>query len=265
VTAPVLSSIDARGIATLTLNRPDKHNALDAGTITALGTTLSSLERDANVRVVVLTGAGPTFCAGADIESMRAAALASPSENLQDALQLGEMLTTLSAMTKPTVARVNGNVFGGGVGLIACCDIAIASAEARFTLSEIRLGILPAMISPFVVAAIGPRQARRYVLTGESISAADAQRIGLVHETAPGASLDQAVEKILAALLKGGPAAQLEAKELIREVSAVGRAPDRDARLVTAQRLARLRASEEGQEGLSAFLEKRVARWVREE
>ncbi len=265
MTASVLGSVDARGVATVTLNRPAKHNALDAETIAALGTTLSTLERDAKVRVVVLTGAGSTFCAGADIESMRAAARASASENLQDALQLGEMLVTLNALTKPTVARINGNVFGGGVGLIACCDIAIASAEARFTLSEIRLGILPAMISPFVVAAIGPRQARRYVLTGEPISAADAQRIGLVHETAPLASLDQLVEEIVAALLKGGPSAQREAKELIREVSIAGRSPDRDGRLVTAQRLARLRASEEGQEGLSAFLEKRMARWVRED
>jgi methylglutaconyl-CoA hydratase len=265
VTTSVLTSIDARGVATVTLNRPDKHNALDAGTIAALGTTLTSLERDVKARVIVLTGAGSTFCAGADIESMRAAARASPSENLQDALRLGEMLATLNALTKPTVARINGNVFGGGVGLIACCDIAIASAEARFTLSEIRLGILPAMISPFVLAAIGPRQARRYVLTGEPISAADAQRIGLVHETAVPASLDAVVEEILTALLRGGPAAQREAKELIREVSVAGRMPDRDSRLVTAQRLARLRASEEGQEGLSAFLEKRVARWVREE
>lgn len=265
MTTSVLSSIDPRGVATVTLNRPDKHNALDAGTIVALGTTLTSLERDVKARVIVLTGAGSTFCAGADIESMRAAARASPSENLQDALRLGEMLATLNALTKPTVARINGNVFGGGVGLIACCDIAIASAEARFTLSEIRLGILPAMISPFVLAAIGPRQARRYVLTGEPINAADAQRIGLVHETAVPASLDAVVEEILTALLKGGPAAQREAKELIREVSVAGRLPDRDSRLVTAQRLARLRASEEGQEGLSAFLEKRVARWAREE
>ena len=265
MTTSVLSSIDPRGVATVTLNRPDKHNALDAGTIVALGTTLTSLERDVKARVIVLTGAGSTFCAGADIESMRAAARASPSENLQDALRLGEMLATLNALTKPTVARINGNVFGGGVGLIACCDIAIASAEARFTLSEIRLGILPAMISPFVLAAIGPRQARRYVLTGEPINAADAQRIGLVHETAAPASLDAVVEETLTALLKGGPAAQREAKELIREVSVAGRLPDRDSRLVTAQRLARLRASEEGQEGLSAFLEKRVARWAREE
>jgi methylglutaconyl-CoA hydratase len=265
VTDTVLSSVDARGIATVTLNRPEKHNALDAVTIAALDTTFRSLERDSNVRVVVVTGAGSTFCAGADIESMRAAARASAAENLQDALRLSDMLATLNALTKPTLARINGNVFGGGVGLVACCDIAIASSEARFTLSEIRLGILPAMISPFVVAAIGARQARRYVLTGEPIGAAEAQHIGLIHETAPPVSLDEFVEKVLAALLKGGPAAQREGKELIREVSVGGRVLDRDARLVTAQRLARLRASEEGQEGLSAFLEKRSARWARKD
>lgn len=265
MTATVVTSVDERGIATVTLNRPEKHNALDAATITALTTTFGSLERDAKVRVVVLTGAGSTFCAGADIESMRTAARASAAENLHDALRLSDMLATLNALTKPTLARINGNVFGGGVGLVACCDIAIASSEARFTLSEIRLGILPAMISPFVVAAIGPRQSRRYMLSGEPISASESQRIGLVHETAPLASLDQLVEKVLSALLKGGPAAQREGKELIREVSVTGRVLDRDARLVTAQRLARLRASEEGQEGLSAFLEKRSARWTRKD
>jgi methylglutaconyl-CoA hydratase len=264
VTSPVLSSVDARGIATVTLNRPEKHNALDAATIAELGSTLATLERDAAVRVVVLTGAGATFCAGADIDAMRASARASAGANLDDALRLSELLAALNGLSKPTVARINGNAFGGGVGLVACCDIAIASSEARFTLSEIRLGILPAMISPYVIAAIEARQARRYILTGEPIGADDARRIGLVHETAPPESLGAAVEKILGALLKGGPAAQLEAKELVREVSAAARAPDREARLAIAQRLARLRASEEGQEGLSAFLEKRAARWVRD-
>jgi methylglutaconyl-CoA hydratase len=263
VTSPVLSSIDARGIATVTLNRPEKHNALDAATIAALAATLGALERDASVRVVVLTGAGVTFCAGADIDAMRASARASESANLEDALRLSDLLAVLNSLAKPTLARVNGNAFGGGVGLVACCDIAVASAAARFTLSEIRLGILPAMISPYVVGAIGARQARRYVLSGEALSSSTAERIGLVHEVAAPAELDAAVEGILDALLQGGPAAQAEAKELIREVAAAGRTPDREARLAIAQRLARLRASEEGQEGLSSFLEKRKARWVR--
>jgi methylglutaconyl-CoA hydratase len=263
VTSPVLSSIDARGIATVTLNRPEKHNALDAATIAALAATLGALERDASVRVVVLTGAGVTFCAGADIDAMRASARASESANLEDALRLSDLLAVLNSLAKPTLARVNGNAFGGGVGLVACCDIAVASAAARFTLSEIRLGILPAMISPYVVGAIGARQARRYVLSGEALSSSAAERIGLVHEVAAPAELDAAVEGILDALLQGGPAAQAEAKELIREVAAAGRTPDREARLAIAQRLARLRASEEGQEGLSSFLEKRKARWVR--
>ena len=264
MTSPVLSSIDARGIATVTLNRPEKHNALDAATIDALSATLSTLERDASVRVVVLTGAGVTFCAGADIDAMRASAQAGEAANLEDALRLSDLLAALNSLAKPTLARVNGNAFGGGVGLVACCDVAVASTEARFTLSEIRLGILPAMISPYVVGAIRARQARRYVLSGEPINASNAERIGLVHEVAAPTELDAAVEKILDALLKGGPAAQVEAKDLIREVSATGRTPNRDTRLVIAQRLARLRASEEGQEGLSAFLEKRKARWVRD-
>lgn len=263
--SPVLSSIDPRGVATVTLNRPDRHNALDATVIAALGTVLSTLERDTAVRAVVLTGAGTTFCAGADIDSMRAAARTPETANLEDALRLSELLATLNDLAKPTLARVNGNVFGGGVGLVACCDIAVVSSEARFTLSEVRLGILPAMISPYVVGAIGPRQARRYVLSGEPISAGDAQRIGLVHEVAAPALLDEMLERVIAALLKGGPVAQVEGKELIREVAAAGRTPGRDARLVLAQRLARLRSSEEGQEGLSAFLEKRPARWTRDD
>ena len=222
------------------------------------------MERDANVRVVVLTGAGPTFCAGADIESMRAAARASPSENLQEALRLGEMLTTLSAMTKPTVARVNGNVFGGGVGLIACCDIAIASSEARFTLSEIRLGILPAMISPFVVAAIGPRQSRRYMLSGEPISAASRNGSGWCTKRHRSPHWISGGESAVSTA-QGRTGGATRRKGTDSRSIGYRAVPDRDARLVTAQRLARLRASEEGQEGLSAFLEKRAARWTRKE
>lgn len=264
MTELVLSTVDVRGVAIVTLNRPEKHNAFDAALIATLDEALKNVERDASVRIVVLTGAGTTFCAGADVAAMRDAARASEAANLQDAMRLGDMLATLDGLSKPTLARVNGNAFGGGVGLIACCDIAIARDDARLALSEVRLGILPAMISPYVVAAIGARQARRYVLSGESISAEEARRIGLVHEIAPGEALDRVVDGILEQLLKGGPSAQREGKELIREVAAAGGAPDRDARFMKAQRLARLRAAEEGQEGLSAFLEKRPARWVRD-
>ncbi len=259
--ASILSEIDARGVATVTLNRPDKHNALDAPMIGALTETLQTLDRDHGVRVVVLTGAGSSFCAGADLSAMRAIAQASERDNVQDALRLGELLATLNTLSRPTIARVNGNAFGGGVGLVACCDIALASIDARLALTEIRFGIVPAMISPYVVAAIGARQARRYMLTAESISAEAAQRIGLVHEFASPEALDASVTRVIGSLLKGGPEAQREAKELLREVR-VG-APDEQACHATAQRLARLRASEEGREGLSAFLEKRAARWTR--
>jgi methylglutaconyl-CoA hydratase len=258
---PLTRSTDARGVATLTLNRPEKHNAFDTGTLIALGEALRDLEGDSAVRVVVLTGAGRTFCSGADLASMRALATATEDENLREAGRLTEVLAQLASLSRPTVARVNGNAFGGGVGLVACCDIAVADENAKFTLSEVRLGLVPAAISPYVVAAIGTRQARRYFQTGEAISATEARRIGLVHETAVTAALDSGVASIVEELLKGGPQAQREAKELIREVAGTLGAPDAKARRTVAQRLARLRSSEEGRDGMSAFLEKRSPRW----
>lgn len=258
----VTTDVDARGVAAVTLNRPDKHNAFDAPMISALTSTLKTLDRDHAVRLVLLTGAGNSFCAGADLSAMRSIAQASERDNVQDALRLGELLATLDGLSKPSVARVNGNAFGGGVGLVACCDIAIACLDSRLALTEVRFGIVPAMISPYVVAAIGARQARRYMLTGESLSAEAAHRIGLVHEFASAEALDACVNRVIESLLKGGPEAQREVKELIREVKSLPTL-DESARHATAQRLARLRASEEGQEGLNAFLEKRAARWIR--
>lgn len=262
MSASILSATDARGVATVTLNRPDKHNAFDAPMIGALTDTLNGLDRAPDARVVVLTGAGATFCAGADLGAMQAIARASQRDNVQDAMRLGELLATLADLSKPTIARVNGNAFGGGVGLIACCDIAVAAREARLALTEVRFGIVPAMISPYVVAAIGARHARRYMLTGEAIGAEEARRIGLVHEVAAAGELDTAVDALLESLLKGGPQAQREAKELIREVASYLGHPHEAARHAAAQRLARLRAADEGQEGLSAFLEKRPASWI---
>jgi len=259
----VLLSIDARGVATLTLNRPDKHNAFDAETLHALREHLRAVESNASVRAVVLTGAGKTFCSGADLAAMRALASAGEAENLEDAMQLAEVLALLAGSSRPTLARVNGNAFGGGVGLITCCDIAIAASTARFALTEVRLGLVPAAISPYVVAALGARQARRYALTGESITAEQAQRLGLVHEVVGTEDLDGKVQELLGELLKGGPEAQRECKELIREVASTLGAPNDAARRSTAQRLARLRVSEEGQEGMGAFLEKRPPRWTR--
>jgi methylglutaconyl-CoA hydratase len=254
---------DVWGVATLTLDRADKHNAFDASLLTTLGDVLVQLGRDPAVRAIVLTGAGSSFCAGADLSAMRAMATATEAENLRDAQHLADVLAQLAGSPRPTVARVNGNAFGGGVGLIACCDIAIANEEARFAFTEVRLGLVPAAISPYVVASIGAREARRYFLTGEAMSAAEARRIGLVHEMAPAAGLDAAVEKVIGSVIKGGPEALRECKELIREVAALNGAPDLSARRATAQRLARLRSSEEGREGIGAFLEKRAPRWIK--
>lgn len=258
----ILKIIDSRGVATVTLNRPEKHNAFDAATLLALRAALQALGADPAVRVVVLTGAGSSFCSGADLAEMRALIGASEEDNLRDALHLTEVLGVLNDLPRPTVARVNGSAFGGAVGLIACCDIAIASQEARLGLTEVRLGLAPAAISPYVVAAIGVRQARRYFQTGELIGMDEAWRLGLIHEVAGAAELDATVEQILNSLLKGGPQAQREAKALVGEVAGAHGRPDAALRRTTAQRLARLRVSEEGQEGMGAFLEKRPARWV---
>ena len=259
---PVLLSVDERGVATLTLNRPDKHNAFDTETLQALAGHLRTLDADVAVRAIVLTGAGKTFCSGADLDSMRALGSASEADNLKEAMRLAEVLAQLAAVGKPTLARIQGNAFGGGVGLVACCDIAIAADAARFALTEVRLGLVPAAISPYVVAAIGARQARRYALTGERIDAAEARRIGLVHEVVAPEALDGTVSRVIEEILKGGPQAQRECKELIREVNAALGAPDVDVRRSTARRLARLRVSEEGQEGMGAFLQKRPPRWT---
>jgi methylglutaconyl-CoA hydratase len=259
----LLRSADARGVFTLTLNRPDRHNAFDVATLIELAEVLQTLERDTAVRAVVLTGSGNSFCAGADLETARQLATADEAHNLKEAQRLADVLAALANLPKPTVARVNGNAFGGGVGLIACCDIAVASTQARVALSEVRLGLAPATISPYVIAAMGARQAHRYFLTGESLSADEARRLGLFHEVAPPASLDQVLESIVGSLLLGGPQAQRECKELIREMAPTGGAPNEEARRWTAQRLARLRVSDEGREGVSAFLEKRKPRWAR--
>ncbi|MGE5625758.1 MAG: enoyl-CoA hydratase/isomerase family protein [Bacillota bacterium] len=253
----VLLSTDSRGVATLTLNREEKHNAFDYAVIAELTAKLKKLDADLGVRVVVLTGAGKTFSAGGDLNWMRAMAKFSREENVDDALKLAELMETLDTLKKPTIARVNGPAYGGGVGLVACCDVAIASESAKFALTEVRLGLIPAVISPYVIAAIGARQARRYFLTAEPIEAETACRIGLVHEVVTPDILDETVGIIVTALLKGGPKAILAAKAFIAEQSGDRRALKKK----TAQLIAELRASTEGQEGLSAFLEKRSPDW----
>ncbi len=248
-------------VATLHLNRPELHNAFDAGLIADLADTLEALGADPGVRAVVLAGEGPSFSAGADLQWMRAMATASEQDNRRDALELARLMRTLDELPKPTLARVHGAAFGGGVGLVACCDIAIAAEGARFGLTESRLGLLPAVISPYVIAAIGPRQARRWFASGEHFDAATAYRIGLVHEVVAADALDAAVQAQLALLGKAGPVAAASAKVLVRDVLALG--SDRDALdAANAGLIAALRASDEGREGLSAFLEKRAPRWA---
>jgi methylglutaconyl-CoA hydratase len=255
----LLVQTDGRGVATITLNRPEIHNAFDDATIAELTQVIERLGADKAVRVLVLTGAGASFSAGADLNWMRRMGRFSDAENLADAIGLATMLRRLNELPKPTVARVNGAAFAGGVGLIACCDIAIASAEAVFAVSEVRFGLVPGTIGPYLVAAIGPRAARRLFQTAERISAEEARRIGLVHEVARRAELDAAVEKIVAMLLEGGGRAQAVSKRLAIELA--NRDVDDDIMRYTAQASADARAGAEGREGTTAFLEKRKPAW----
>jgi methylglutaconyl-CoA hydratase len=256
----ILTEIDA-GVGIITLNRPERHNAFDDALIGELAAAIDQMVEDPSVRVLVISSTGKSFCAGADLNWMQRAADYGSEENLRDSRALAEMLRRLAQCPKPTIARVQGPAYGGGVGLIACCDVAIATFDARFALTEVRLGIIPAVISPHVIAAIGERHARRYMVTAERFSAAEAYRIGLLHEiVADIAGLDGAVGEIVDALLANSPRALAECKELITAVSGKPLSPDviED----TAQRITRLRASAEGREGMSAFLEKRRPNWV---
>lgn len=257
----VLAYVDERGVATLTLNRPGRHNALSAALIDALADALGAAAGNPAVRAVVLTGAGPTFCAGADIGEMRASAEAAVDDNEREAGRLAALLERLDRLPRPTVARIQGNAFGGALGLVAACDVAVATDTAVFALTEVRLGIVPAMISPYVLRAIGARQARRYFLTGERIAAPQAERLGLVHAAVPAGSLDDAVGALVRELLLGAPGAQAEAKRLVRLAEGRGEAADAELAAETARWIARLRAAPEGREGLSAFLQKRAPLW----
>lgn len=253
------------GVARVSLNRPAVHNAFDDGLIADLTATLEALDQDPSVRAVVLSGNGSTFSAGADLNWMRGMAAASEADNREDSLRLAKLMRTLNFLGKPTLARVNGSAYGGGVGLVACCDIAIGVDGAKFSLSEVKLGLVPAVISPYVIAAIGARQARRLFLGAEVFDAREAERIGLLQQCVAPAQLDEAVDRSLHWLGKGGPQAQKEAKRLALRVA--GMTPESAERLDSenAALIARLRVSAEGQEGLNAFLEKRAPNWARED
>jgi methylglutaconyl-CoA hydratase len=259
--ATLLLGIDA-AVASVVLNRPEVRNAFNATSIAELSAVLRRLEADPEVRVIVLSGAGTSFCAGADLNWMQQMAAFSAKQNRADAGALAAMLAVLNSLSKPTVARVHGAAFGGGAGLVACCDIAVGTPDATFAFSEARLGLIPAAISPYVVAAIGARAARRYFLTGERFSAAEAQRLGLLHEIVAAQELDSRIGTLVDALRAAGPHAQAECKALLRSI--VNRPID--ARMVadTARRIARIRASPEGREGVAAFLAKRKPAWLPE-
>lgn len=255
----LIESLDPRGVATLTMNRPERHNTFDDVLIAQMDESLRRLEASPDVRAIVIGGNGRSFSAGADIGWLKRMSTAPFEENMADAVALAELLHRLYRLSKPTIALVHGAAYGGGVGIAACCDIVLASSRASFCLSEVKLGVIPAVISPFIIRAIGARQARRFVLTAEVIFAEAAKEIGLVHEVVPEAQLPSAREKIVDALLRGAPGAQAEAKALM--LLCEDRAIGDDLVQDTAQWIAARRASAEGREGLNAFLEKRPPSW----
>ncbi len=247
------------GVARITLNRPELRNAFDDALIAELTKALLEAGKDQKVRAVVLAGNGPAFCAGGDLNWMKRMAGYSHAENLADAKGLAALLATLDRLPKPTIARVHGAAFAGGVGLVAACDVAVGTPEAKFCLSEAKLGLSPATISPYVVRAMGERAARRYFLTAEVFGAEEALRIGLLSILVDKEKLETTIASLLEHLLAGGPAAHAKTKELIRRVS---RGPIDEAMIAdTAQRIAEIRVSPEGREGIASFLEKRKPAW----
>jgi methylglutaconyl-CoA hydratase len=258
----VIVQHDARGIATITLNRPHKRNAFDAELIANLQQLFSHLSNDDAIRAVVLTGAQTTFCSGMDLDHMRQLGSMPQEDNINDALALANMLKSLKQLCKPVIARVNGNAFGGALGLIAAADIAIAIDSAQFAFTEVRLGLVPAVIAPYVLAAIGERQTLRWFLSGTTFSAQQAFEMGLLHAITSASDFDDAIENELEQLLKGGPNALSTAKQLLNELNPLNSPDDKQALAIkTASLLAELRASAEGKEGLAAFNERRPPRW----
>jgi len=261
-TDKVLFTIDKRGVATVTLNQPEIHNAFDDKLIVQLTDIFSRINQNKDVRVMVLAAAGKSFSAGADLNWMQRMATYSYEQNLADANALAKMFFILNTMDKPTIAKVQGAAFGGAVGLVACCDMAIGSKLSKFCLSEVKLGLIPATISPYVIDALGARIARRYFVTAEVFSATRARRLGLLSEAVVEEELDSTIENLIQHILKNSPAAIKEAKQLIFEVQ---NKPISDNLIaITSEKIAQLRVSEQGQEGLNAFLQKRRANWVTE-
>ncbi len=254
----VLYSV-TNGVATITMNRPEVHNAFNEDVIATLTELFEKAGADQSVRAVVLRGNGKSFSAGGDLNWMKKSAGYSYDENVADAMRLGTLLKTINFLPKPTIALVQGNAFGGGVGLTACCDIAIAEEGAQFCLSEVRIGLIPSIIAPYVINGMGQRMARRYFMTAERFSAEKAKEIGFVHETCPVGGLDAACDKIIAALMDGAPEAQSRGKKLLLEIA--GQPVSDDIIKLTSTQIAEARASVSGKEGLSAFLNKTEPNW----
>lgn len=259
----VLTSIDSRGVATVSLNRPEKHNAFDDAVIAELRTTFDALANNDEVRVVILASTGRNFSAGADLGWMQRMADYDYEHNLADARDLAGMLQALYALPQPTIARVQGAAFGGAVGLVSCCDMAVANEAASFSLSEVKIGLIPATISPYVIKAIGERAARRYFITAERFGADEALRLGLVNEVVADSELDACVTTLVTAILANSPLAVREAKDLVAAVA--GKPLDAELMEDSCARIARIRVSPQGQEGLGAFLAKRPPNWLVQE
>lgn len=257
------STTDNRGVLTLSMDRPQVHNAFDTVMIRELTAALQAADQDESTRVVVITGSGSSFSAGADMNWMRSLKDASLEDNESDALELAGLMRSLNYLSKPSIARINGAAFGGGLGLIAACDITIAVDSARFGLTEARLGLAPAVISPYVFRRIGEGNARRYFLSGERFDARQAKDIGLIQQYVAAGQLDETVEDMIRALLKGGPLAVAQCKQLAFAVAGHSAKSQQTLDEYTAKLIARLRVSAEGQEGLAAFLEKRKPAWVK--
>lgn len=247
-------------VATITLNRPEVRNAFNETTIAEITQAFRAVGADGGVRAVVLAANGPAFCAGADLNWMKKMAGYTHDENRADAAQLAEMLRTIYSCPKPVVAKIQGDCYAGGMGLAAACDIAIASENVNFCLSEVKLGLIPATISPYVIKSMGENAARRYFLTAERFSAQEAHRIGFVHQAVAADALDAATAEIVKALVTNSPNAVKEAKRLVQDVAGQ---PLTDALIAdTAERIADIRSSDEGKEGVRSFLEKRKPNWL---
>jgi methylglutaconyl-CoA hydratase len=257
----VITDIDDLGVARVRLNNPDKHNAFDDQMIGQLTEAFIAIADNSNVRIMVLGSEGKSFSAGADLEWMKRMASYSYDENLRDASALALMLKTLNEIPQPTIARIQGPAFGGAVGLVSCCDMAVAASAASFSLSEVKIGLVPATISPYVIAAIGQRAARRYFITAERFDAHRALQLGLVNEVVDAEQLDQEIDRLINTLLANGPAAVTAAKQLVFDVA--GKPIDQQLIDATCETIAAIRVSEQGQEGLQAFLERRKPQWIK--